>query len=735
MVATRVHKDEIDILYAASNQLTKASTPLEQLEAVSEYARDMGASSGALLYLSGSTQEDMIGEIAAEWLQDEGVAQGLGKRFSGYGSDDASVGWMAKPDQPMLVIDAINDQRFHPEVRTQWVDRKISSYAILPLNNRSRWVGLITFGWTTPYTFTERDERIYTALIQQAAPTIDSIRLLEQNRERAVRAERLLRINTALSQATDEPEILSSIAQYAVRQGAKRLFLDYAEVDETGKTVDYNIVAMWENGAVGQYDPNVHEVYKLADLGFPPLWERSPDDAIFVENFLVSPYFSEDVKTRILPRVKGRAMAIIPLYGGGRFQGFISVVWFEPHIFTDEERHIFAALMQTVPSVVATRRAYLAEQERGHELETVAKVSAAAARILDVKVLMKAAVELMQLNFADYHLAIYLLDSSGQVLEKAASAAVDKDVPRGFSLSLNDKHSLIAQAGYTRRSIVLNDTANAGDYTNAAYCSDTRSEMAIPMVVADKLIGVLDVQSPQLNRFSETNARVMSMLADLVGVAIQNARLYEQAQELAALEERNRLARELHDSVSQALYGIALGARTARALLHSDPSRLDEPLDYVLTLAEAGLTEMRALIFDLRPESLENEGLVTALTKQATVMQSRHGIMVETEFCKEPALPLEVKEMLYRIAREALHNTVKHAQASQINLRLNELPGSMILEIADNGHGFNTDGSFPGHLGLQSMRERAARLNAVLLIDSAPNSGTRISVHIPRSPD
>jgi signal transduction histidine kinase len=256
--------------------------------------------------------------------------------------------------------------------------------------------------------------------------------------------------------------------------------------------------------------------------------------------------------------------------------------------------------------------------------------------------------------------------------------------------------------------------------------------MTIPMVVADKLIGVLDVESPDKNRFSEANARVMAMLADLIAVAVQNARLYEQAQELAALEERNRLARELHDSVSQALYGIALGARTARTLLEHSPSRLGEPLDYVLTLAEAGLTEMRALIFDLRPESLENEGLIAALGKQVAVLQGRHGINVQTDFCEEPTLSLDVKEMLYRIAREALHNTVKHAQANRVTLRLNYDYQDLQLEIVDNGLGFDRDGSFPGHLGLLSMRERAARLNAAITIDSSPGMGTRIAVRIPR---
>jgi signal transduction histidine kinase len=209
--------------------------------------------------------------------------------------------------------------------------------------------------------------------------------------------------------------------------------------------------------------------------------------------------------------------------------------------------------------------------------------------------------------------------------------------------------------------------------------------------------------------------------------------LSKQAQELAALEERQRLARELHDSVSQALYGITLGTHTARTLLERDPSRVAEPLDYVLSQAEAALTEMRALIFELRPESLETEGLVAALSRQAVALRARHEIVVSTELCDEPDLPLKVKEELYRVAQEALHNTVKHARANRVNLRMYLDTKGVLLEVCDDGVGFDTTRSFPGHLGLHSMRERIARLGGTLQIESTPKQGTCIHAQLPAS--
>jgi signal transduction histidine kinase len=219
----------------------------------------------------------------------------------------------------------------------------------------------------------------------------------------------------------------------------------------------------------------------------------------------------------------------------------------------------------------------------------------------------------------------------------------------------------------------------------------------------------------------------LSTVADQLSLALENSRLISLAQSKAALDERHRLARELHDSVSQALFGIALGAKTAKALLERDPEKAREPLEYVLQLAEAGVTEMRALIFELRPEILEKEGLVAALQKQAEMMRLRYNLEMETAFDAEPDLPLEVKQTLLRIAQEALHNTVKHANASRARL---EWRGFLL--VADDGSGFDPTVATSG-LGQRTMRERAESVGARLVLHSELGQGTEIVVHLPSS--
>jgi len=182
------------------------------------------------------------------------------------------------------------------------------------------------------------------------------------------------------------------------------------------------------------------------------------------------------------------------------------------------------------------------------------------------------------------------------------------------------------------------------------------------------------------------------------------------------------------------VYGIALGARSAKELLTKDPTQLEEPLDYVLRLSEAALAEMRALIFELRPEALEREGLTGALKHHTAVLRTRHGIEVEESLSGEPAMSWDTKQALYRIAQEALHNAGRHARATQVRIVLSQDDSQIRLEVADNGVGFDTESEHPGHFGLNTMRERATELGGSLEIESRPQAGTRVRAIIPATP-
>jgi PAS domain S-box-containing protein len=203
------------------------------------------------------------------------------------------------------------------------------------------------------------------------------------------------------------------------------------------------------------------------------------------------------------------------------------------------------------------------------------------------------------------------------------------------------------------------------------------------------------------------------------------------AQQLAAEGERQRLARDLHDSVSQALYGVALGANTALRVLDTDRSRTLTALNYVVSMAEAALAEMRSLVLGLRPGALETEGLTVALKYLVAALRVRYTLDVELSLCDEPDAPPAIKDALYHICQEAIHNAARHAAPTKLGVSLTRTLEGLQLEVRDDGVGFDHQVPHPGHFGLRSMRERAASVGGSLEITSAPGLGTHVRVSVP----
>jgi signal transduction histidine kinase len=259
--------------------------------------------------------------------------------------------------------------------------------------------------------------------------------------------------------------------------------------------------------------------------------------------------------------------------------------------------------------------------------------------------------------------------------------------------------------------------------------------LGVPIRSGDDVLGIIFLSNKRAaGGFTERDEELLTLFGAHAAIALTNARLYERHQELTVVQERNRLARELHDAVAQKLFSLRLTAQAAAALADRDPVRTRRELVQVERLAAEALEELRAVIFELRPADLAGDGLADSLRKHLEVLARVHGTEVTFETSDVPPLGEDCETALFRIAQEGLYNALRHAHATVIRVRLRGAADRVVLEIEDDGAGFDPVARETGRdgLGLVSMRERAVAAGGSLTIASDPGTGTVVRVEVPR---
>jgi signal transduction histidine kinase len=260
-----------------------------------------------------------------------------------------------------------------------------------------------------------------------------------------------------------------------------------------------------------------------------------------------------------------------------------------------------------------------------------------------------------------------------------------------------------------------------------------RSFLGVPIVARGRVVGAFYLTDKEgAPEFSLADQELIEMLAPHAAVAMENAWLHERSRELSIVEERNRLARELHDSLVQKLFGVALAAQSAATLLDRDAGSARVQVERLGELAQDAISELRSLVFQLRPVAIETEGLAAALRKHVEVLRRVHSADVDLELVGTPRLRPGVDEEVFRIAQEALHNALRHSGAERVAVRLEENGDGLRMGVSDDGVGF--DLAAPDlrarSLGLTSMEERARELGGRLELETRPGAGTRVRLEL-----
>jgi two-component system, NarL family, sensor kinase len=261
-----------------------------------------------------------------------------------------------------------------------------------------------------------------------------------------------------------------------------------------------------------------------------------------------------------------------------------------------------------------------------------------------------------------------------------------------------------------------------------------RYHASIPLYAGDKKLGVMNVASPQWRGLSPEDLQLLSTIGDLLAIAVERARLYDRSARLGAVEERNRLAREIHDTLAQGLTATGLQLESAEALLDdaSGAQRAREPLSRALSLTRSNLDEARRSVLDLRAAPLEGRSLPEALKTLVDRWEAETGVGTRFKAINGGhPLPPRVEVALYRICQEALTNVARHAGASRVTVRLVATPDQVRLVVQDDGRGFDASHVRDDRHGLVGMRERADTIGGSLEVEGTTNGGTRIEITVP----
>lgn len=402
--------------------------------------------------------------------------------------------------------------------------------------------------------------------------------------------------------------------------------------------------------------------------------------------------------------------------------------------------HLLGVVRDVTDRVLAQQMLEQRVEDRTRELSALFDVTAVASASLDLETVLERSLERVLEVMGSEVGAIHLLDEKKEGLHLAAwrqaAGAAGLDAGAGDAEALGA--GLAARVIEQGEPLVVPNLADSPLAVPAAAggATEVRAYVGVPMRAKGQVLGVLSVVGETGRQFSVDAQRValLASIADQVGVAVENARLYQQAEQLAVMEERQRLARELHDSVTQSLYSVTLLAETGRrSVAGGELGQIKGYLDRLGEIARQALKEMRLLVYELRPAALEQDGLVGALQRRLDAVEGRAGVEARLLLETEAELAAPVEEALYRIAQEALNNVLKHAAATAVAVRIRAGAGEVTLEVEDNGRGFDLAAAAKqGGLGLISMRERAERLGGSLNITTAPGKGTKVVANIRR---
>ena len=443
--------------------------------------------------------------------------------------------------------------------------------------------------------------------------------------------------------------------------------------------------------------------------------------------------------------------------------------------FTHADVRTLSAFAEHAAVAIQNARRYEWERRRTERLALIARVGRIITADLRLDDMLQRAADAIHELLGYPSVAIPLIEPADPDTMVLTTFGGSYKHLAGREYRIPTAQGLMGAASRTRQAVLVNDVLADPRYLPTPFVPNPVAELAVPIVIGDRTLGVVNVESER--PFSDDDAALLRIVADQLAVAIENARLYAAAQRIAALEERQRLARELHDSVTQLVFGVALLAESLGSTWRRDAAEGERRTERLVVLSREALMEMRALLAELRPATIaqpvvergaaglaadpeagdvpasdgnralgvaavRTHGLPGALAQHARIagLAAGEGLHIELDTRAYVPQGAACEEALYRIAQEALNNVVKHADARRVRVKLAAGGADVQLTVEDDGAGFPDPGYTPhvgGHtvegLGLATMHERALEIGGAMRVVTARGRGTAVHVTVPAS--
>jgi nitrate/nitrite-specific signal transduction histidine kinase len=726
---------DLEALYQADEELERHVELQAVLQELVDIAVDLLHADKSAVLAWDNRRERLVVRVARNFSA--GAMQAIN-----FARGEGFVARVMETGEPIMVEDAARgllQVTERAEVVEAVLGEGIRSFMDIPIRGENEVFGVFTICYDEVRAFGGRERRLFGALAQRAGLAVQNAQHFAAEQRRAEQFRVISEMGRALASILDIDSLLREIVRL-IHQAFGYYHVGLALVE--GDHVVYRVGAgkVW-NDPTFKFAPNYFSVGMDGTMpeGITG-WVAGRGEAVLV------PDVSREPRYLHLVGSDTRSELAVPLKVAGKVIGVLDAQSERLNAFDESDVTVMQSLASQAAVAIENARLYENLGRQVAQLTALQETNRAVASTLErdalLELIMQQATSLLRATGGMINLVNWEKREDKVV---ASSGAGERFMGSQSSLD----HSLSGWVTLRNRPVISNQIGEDDRVAPEArtWLAETGiSSVALaPLTIKDRVAGTLVLlKEAGKGGFDSSDLDLLVPFADQAAIAIENARLYEEAQQLAASQERSRLARDLHDAVTQTLFSASLIAEVLPALWETDQAEGRQLLGELRQLTRGALAEMRTLLVELRPASLVEADLGDLLQQLGESVSSRTGIpvTVATEGCPTPELPDEVHVAFYRIAQEALNNVVKHAKAKRADVRLRCSAGCegdeegllrthqfrVELRISDDGRGFDPTNISPNHLGLGIMRERSQAIGAVLRIESQPGTGAVVEV-------